>query len=206
MLGYAWGYYEGAPIPRSPATQFIIDHARKASPDNKLNVVCLGASTNVAAAIARAPEIAPNLRVYLLGAQYDAKNKAWDKNEFNIRNDLNAFDLLLNNEEVELWVMPANTARALTFDRLKTLRQLSTCTTPLCNQLRNRWEQVQAGQNWIMWDLALIQALLTPDLATHKDVRTPPENTKRKIQVYTEINAPAMEKEFWQSLISWQAP
>lgn len=206
MLGYAWGYYEGAPIPRSPATQFIIDHARKASPDNKLNVVCLGASTNVAAAIARAPEIAPNLRVYLLGAQYDAKNKAWDKNEFNIRNDLNAFDLLLNNEEVELWVMPANTARALTFDRLKTFRQLSTCTTPLCNRLRNRWEQVQAGQNWVMWDLALIQALLTPELATHKSVRTPPENTKRKIQVYTEINAPAMEKEFWQSLISWQVP
>ena len=35
MLGFAWGYSEGAPIPESPATQWIIETARQASPNQK---------------------------------------------------------------------------------------------------------------------------------------------------------------------------
>lgn len=206
MLGFAWGFYPGAPIPTSPATRFIIDKAKKASPDSKLNVICLGASTNVAAAIATVPEIAANLRVYLLGAQYDQKQKVWNKNEFNIRNDLNAFDLLLNTEGLELWIMPANVAKALTFQRKQTSQQITKCKTPLCDRLAARWAEVNAGTSWIMWDLALVQAIITPGLVTTKKVKTPPENTRRKIQVYTQINAPAMETEFWQSLLQWQAP
>ncbi|MEQ8705443.1 MAG: nucleoside hydrolase [Phaeodactylibacter sp.] len=206
MLGFAWGYYPGAPVPSSPATRFIIEQARKASPDAKLPVICLGASTNVAAALAVAPEIAGNLKVYLLGARYDAKTKAWDKNEFNIRNDLNAFDLLLNHKDLELWVMPANVARALTFQRAATFQQIKSCSTPLCRRLTSRWEEVGAGTSWIMWDLALIEAVIHPEFATSKSVRTPPENTRRRVKVYTQINAPAMEANFWEALLSWQAP
>lgn len=205
MLGYAWGFYEGAPIPRSPATQFLIDHARKASPDDKLNIICLGASTNVAAALAQRPELAANMRVYLLAAKYDSKSKTWNKNSFNVRNDLNAFDLLLDNEDLELWIMPGNVARQLTFSRSETAANLNSCaSSPLCRRLGRRWGEVSAGKEWIMWDLALVQALITPELATYDRVRTPPENTKRKIYVYTQIDAPAMRTAFWDALLSWQ--
>lgn len=206
MLGFAWGFYPGAPIPTSPATRFIIDKAQKASPDAKLNVICLGTSTNVAAAIATAPEIATNLRVYLLGAQYDQKQKVWNKNEFNIRNDLNAFDLLLNTEALELWIMPANIARALTFQRKQTFQQMIKCKTPLCDRLAARWAEVNAGTERIMWDLALVEAILHPDLADYKSVKTPPENTRRKVKVYTSISAQAMEADFWEALLKWQTP
>jgi inosine-uridine nucleoside N-ribohydrolase len=206
MLGFAWGYYAGAPVPTSPATRFIIDKAGKADTENKLNIICLGPSTNVAAAIAAAPEIAGNLRVYLLGARYDLRSKAWDKNEFNIRNDLNAFDLLLNTAELELWVMPANIAQSLTFQRKSSFQKLTECRTPLCRRLTKRWDSVNAGTSWIMWDLALVEAVLHPEWAKWKKVRTPPENNRRTIKLCTAINAPLMEAGFWQSLLSWQAP
>lgn len=204
MLGYAWGFHSGAPIPESPATRFIIDKARKASPSNKLNVICIGASTNVATAIATAPEIAANLRVYLLGARYDARKKAWNKSEFNIRNDLNAFDLLLNAANLELWVMPVNVAQSLTFQKSNAFNELAQCQTPLCKSLRERWFEVSAEDSWIMWDLALVEALIHPDLTVSKSVMTPPENNRRKIKVYTSIDAKAMEAAFWKSLLSWQ--
>lgn len=200
MLGYAWGYYPGAPVPQSPASRFIIEQAKRASPKDKLNVICLGPSTNVASALAQAPEIGPNLRVYLLGARYDAKRKAWNKNEFNVRNDLNAFDLLLNRPEVELWVMPASTAEALVFDRTTTLPRLERCPTRLCERLASRWAEVQAGTEWIMWDLALVAAILKPELAKARQLSAPPENLRKKLWVYTEIDADAMRADFWAAM------
>jgi hypothetical protein len=57
-----------------------------------------------------------------------------------------------------------------------------------------------------MWDLALIEAILHPGLADYKSVKTPPENTRRKVKVYTSISAQAMEAEFWEALLEWQIP
>lgn len=200
MLGFAWGFYEGAPIPESPASQWIIEEARKSNPEQKVNIVCLGAVTNVAAAIARAPEIVPNIRVYMLGAQYDPKQRFWNKSEFNIRNDLNGFDLLLSTEGLELWVMPASTARALQFQKDDTLDKLGKKASPLRKRLADRWAQVNGGSSWTMWDLALIQAILYPEMATAKKRRVPPENGKRKIWVYTAIDDDAMRADFWEAL------
>ena len=200
MLGFAWGYYAGAPIPESPATKLIIEQARQASVTQKLNVVCLGAVTNVAAAIAKAPEIAPNLRVYMLGARYDNKGRAWNKSEFNIRNDLNAFDLLLSTAGLELWVMPASTAESLKFQRQNTTERLAQKSTPLRQRLAKRWDEVNGGASWTMWDLALIDAILHPGMATAKRRRVPPENGRRKIWVYTAIDDEAMRQDFWQAL------
>lgn len=119
MLGYVWGYYEGVFIFWSLVMQFIIDYVRKVGFDNKFNVVCLGVFINVVVVIVWVLEIVFNFRVYLFGVQYDVKNKVWDKNEFNICNDLNVFDLLFNNEEVEFWVMFVNMVCVFIFDWLK---------------------------------------------------------------------------------------
>jgi purine nucleosidase len=200
MVGYAWGYYEGAPIPESPAVDFLIEQARRASPEAKLNVWVLGPATNLAAALRRAPELSTHVRAYLLGMRYDPQQQGWDKNEFNARNDLNALDLLLSDSALELIVMPANTAQALTFDHAEALQQLDRYDHPTAQLLRRRWAEVDAGASWVMWDLALVSAALHPEWAELETVPAPPENGRRSIGVYTAIDAAAMRRDFWRVL------
>ncbi len=199
-LGYAWGYYPTAPVPKSPATDFIIQKAKKASPDKKLKVICIGASTNLAAAIETAPEIAKNIHAFILGAQYDNESKAWNKNEFNIQRDLNAFDALLNQIDLEMTIMPISTARPFEFNKKETLRKLYEYKHPVTNLLADMWTTINAGNQRVMWDLALIIAIQKPELATMKDLAAPPENKKDTVHVYTSIEVDKMYNDFWKSL------
>ena len=206
MLGYAWGYYEGAPIPEAPAVDFIIEQAEQMPAGEKLNIACLGAVTNVAAALEIHPEIVDKLRVYLLGMFYDPVSGVWNKNEFNVRNDLNGMDRLLANEALELYVMSTSTARALQFGHQESLQKLSGIKHPVSEILSRRWAEVSAGDSWIMWDLALIQAMLDPSMATLEKRAAPPENGARPIHVYTDIDNERMEADFWNSLQQHLAP
>lgn len=197
MVGYAWGYYSGAQVPNSAGVDFIIEKAKNASPENKVNVVTLGAVTNIAAAILHAPEIAKNIRLYALNMKYDLQKKAWDKNSFNARNDINALDLILNNKDLELWVIPGNVSRKLTFNRKETQKTLAKYNNSISKNLSSRWDKVNAGDSWIMWDVALIEAIIHPEFAEVEKVLTPPENTQRKINMYTDIDASKMRDDFW---------
>jgi purine nucleosidase len=47
-----------------------------------------------------------------------------------------------------------------------------------------------------MWDLALVEAYLNPDMSIIKEVLTPPENTQRIIKVYTKIDNESLQKIF----------
>ncbi len=156
MVGYFWGYYPGAPIPESPGVDTIIAAAQKASPTEKLNIVCLGAVTNVAAAILAEPAIAKNIRLYALNMKYDFDKQAWNKNSFNARVDVNALDVVLNDRNLELFIMPGTVARELVFDRQTTLSKLRELSHPTARILQERWDQVNAGDTWIMWDVALV--------------------------------------------------
>jgi hypothetical protein len=46
-----------------------------------------------------------------------------------------------------------------------------------------------------MGSLALIQAILHPEMSSQKQVITPPENVQRKVHVYTRIDAGRMNKD-----------
>ncbi len=203
MIGYAWGYERGWPIPEAPAIDFIIEQARAASPQNKLNVVVLGPVTNIAAAIEREPSIAPNIRCYMLGTKYDVEKQIWNKNSFNARNDINALDVLLNNADLELIVMPITIVYQFRFQREMTQKRLSTYDHPVAKMLNRRWDEVHAEKEWIMWDLALVEAILHPELATLEARQTPPENTQRMIQVYTDIDEAGMQAIFWEKFRKW---
>lgn len=199
MVGYAWGYYPGAQVPTSEGVDFIIEKAKKASPDNKLNVVTLGAVTNVAAAIIHEPAIAKNIRLYALNMKYNEENKAWNKNSFNARNDVNALDIILNNKDLELWVIPGNVSRNLTFSRKETQEILAGFNNDVSKNLSNRWDKVNAGKSWIMWDVALIEAIIHPEFAVVEKVMTPPENIQREIYMYSSIEVDKMRADFWKS-------
>lgn len=198
MVGYAWGYYEGAQVPESSATDYIIERAREHSPNQKLNVVTVGAVTNVAAALLQDPSIAENIRLFALSMRYNEEYNAWDKNSFNARNDINGLDLILNNEDLEFYVIPGNVSRTLTFQRQETLERLQQWDHPTVDILAQRWDEVSAGDSWIMWDLALVEAIIHPEWATFETVSAPPENGGREIVMISDIDEDQMRNEFWR--------
>ena len=197
-MGKPWG---GDQPKDSPAAQFIIKAAKEASPDRKLIVVCLGASTNLASAIRMSPEIANNIDAYLLGFRYDFKKQVWNKSSFNIRRDLNAADFILNCKELSLHVMPANVARSLTFPRDETFKRHEQMGE-LGAHLTQRWKARFAEfENWVMWDLALVEALLHPQFATVRKASTPPENVTRSVRIYDSIDVNRMREDYWSVVL-----
>ena len=197
-MGKPWGGDQ--PID-SPAAQFIIAAAKAATPDSKLLVVCLGASTNLASAIKMEPAIAENIDAYVLGFRYDHSKQVWNKSSFNIRRDLNAADFILNCEALNLHVMPANVARPLTFERDKTFARHEKMGE-LGAHLTAKWKaRFPEFENWVMWDLALVEALLHPEMATKKQCDTPPENEARKVWVYDSIEVQAMRDDYWKTVL-----
>ncbi|TDB67462.1 nucleoside hydrolase [Arundinibacter roseus] len=197
QIGRAWGQKEARP---SPASEALITAVKKLPDGEKLDVLTLGALSNIASALILAPEILPKIKVYALGARYNPKTKVWDKDEFNIRNDLNAFNYMLNLNGLDFTIMPLEAARPLEFQREATFSQLNE-KVEIENILKVRWQEHAIGDKArIMWDLALVEAYLKPELATIETVPTPPENSGSKVQVYTKIDERKLEEDFWQVL------
>jgi purine nucleosidase len=195
QVGRAWGGH----TPRSsPAATQLIAAAKGLSGTETLSVLCLGALTNVASAILIDTSIAKKIVVYLLGASY--QNGVWNKNEFNIRNDLNAFDYLLDNASVNLVIMPVSTARPYRFFR-DSLYSMLDSAVPVEAMMKERWAKTNPQDSErTLWDLALAEAFLNPQLAVSSKVLTPPENTQRLIDVYERINEGQMKIDFFSSI------
>lgn len=197
QIGRAWGQED----PRdSKAAQAIILAVKSLSENEKLDILTIGAITNIASALILAPEIKFRIRCFSLGAQYNPKTKIWNKNEFNIRNDLNAFDYLLNLESFDLTMMCLETALPLQFKREETYNRLDE-KQEAEKILEDRWhEQNPQDETRVMWDLALVEAYLNPALALLKTVKTPPENKQRMIKAYIKIDEKALAEDFWNIL------
>jgi inosine-uridine nucleoside N-ribohydrolase len=190
--GY-WGDLK--PIP-SPAADFILQEVKKLGFGKKLNIVTLGAVTNLASAIQIDSTIVSKIRWYGMGLKYDDRKQVWDKNEFNVRNDFDGLDYLLNREGLETHIMTATTSQTYLFERTETFDLLSS-RSPKYTYLVDHWKSRFPGdRDRIMWDLALIQAIMNPDLVTEKDIWTPAENFRRRISVYTHIDAEKLKREY----------
>jgi len=197
-MGKPWG---GSHPKDSPAARFIIKSAKAASPENKIKVVCMGATTNLASAIAMEPEIAANIEAYLLGFKYNFEDQYWDKSEFNIRRDLNAADYVLNCKELELSVMPTSVAKALVFKQGATFANHEKMGE-LGDHLTKKWKaRFEEFDTWVMWDLALVEAIVQPEFATRVDVTTPPENVQRKVSMYKTIDVERMRQDYWSVVL-----
>lgn len=198
IMGKPWGGYE----PRdSPAARFIIEQAKATPAGEKLAVLSIGAVTNLASAIAIDPTIKGKIVAYTLGFRYDFAGQFWNKDEFNIRRDLNAANFLLNAEGLELHVMPISVAIKYAWGREATFEHLAR-GGELGAYLQARWEAQSSisERERIMWDVALLQAFLRPDQAEEILVQTPPENTRRSIWMYQDIDEVAMEVDFWNRI------
>ena len=101
--------------------------------------------------------------------------------------------------------MTATTSQHLVFDRQEVERRLEG-DGGVGDYLVDRWDsytrwwtqQDPEKNHWIMWDVAIIEALARPELATVTHFPTPPENALREIGIYTDIDEEAMEQDFWR--------
>jgi purine nucleosidase len=198
QVGRAWGQEDAR---NSDAAKGIIAAVKALHGEEKLDILTIGAMTNIASALILAPEIKSHIRCFSLGAQYDPKTKVWNKNEFNIRNDLNAFDYLLNLEGLELTMMCLQAAHPLQFKRDDTYQKLDE-SIEAEKILEDRWrEQNPQDATRVMWDLALVEAYLNPILVKlDQSVKAPPENKSRNIKTYIKIDEAAMVDDFWKAL------
>ena len=191
----------------SEASKFIIEKAHEMKTGEKLELVILGSCTNVASAILEDPTIIPKVRVNYLGFWHTVETNTYSKKEFNSRNDPLAVDVLLNTVNLEFNVMTATTSQHLVFKKTTVDKELKG-KGGVKDVLVNRWETYNRWWTkkdpektaWIMWDVAIIEALIHPEYATKTLLPTPKENTKRTIGVYTKLDATAMENEFWKHL------
>lgn len=194
QIGRAWGGTQPRP---SAASELLIRTVKALKPGEKLDVLCLGALTNLASAVLLDSTIVPRLRCYALGARYNSQTGAWNKNEFNIRNDLNAFDYLLNHPGVDLTVMPIDAAAPFRFARDTIYARVSD-GNPTQLVLKKRWQETNPDDKArTLWDVALVEAYLLPQKATIKTITTPPENRNRLIKAYTQIDTNALTDDFW---------
>lgn len=185
----------------SAAAYHIIKEAHRTPPGEKLIVVVLGASTNLASAILIDPEIVSKIKVYLVGTTLDIENLTWRKDDFNCMMDLHAIDIIFDTEGLETHIMPINMLYGFSFTIDETRREFEG-KHPLLDFLYMRWVNHVGGAKYsrIVWDLALVEGLIHPEYAHEILVDTPPENSSRKVYVYTSIDEVAMKADFFRSL------
>jgi len=191
----------------SQASRFIIEQAHKISGDDILHIAVLGSCTNVASAIVEDPTIISKIAVYYIGFWHDAEQNIYDKKEFNSGNDTVAVNVLLDTEGLDFNVMTATTCQHLVFDKSVVDDRLK-AKGPIQDYMVSRWNTFErwwtkedpAKLKWIMWDVAIIEALIHPHLAVKETFTTPPENAKRYIEAYISIEVDDMKASFWEAM------
>ena len=197
---------EQRPQP-SEAAKFIIEQALATPEGEKLSIVILGPCTNIASAILIEPKIIPKLSVNYLGFWYNVETNTWNKREFNTNNDPNAVNALINTPNLDFRVMTATTSQQLVFEK-SVMDKLLKGRGGIGDYLIDRWESYdrfwqatdKEKTKWVMWDVAILEALAYPELVEEKEVMTPHDNLVRTIKVYTKIDVPAMKANFGDAL------
>lgn len=198
---YDWGDQ----ARHSAAAYEIIKQAKQLPEGKQLTVVALGALTNVASAIFIDPSIEKKLNLYWLGTTYDFEKQIIGITDFNAMMDIQALFILLKSS-VKMHIIPVSEANKFTFNYDDANAKLRN-KHKLGDMLMNRWvDHSDAGKNQrVLWDLALIEAMIHPEMATEVEVMLSPEFGGRKVFYYKNINAMAMKSDFYQTMSTFFA-
>ena len=191
----------------SAASDFIVQMAHQQPSSEPLQIVVLGSCTNVAAAILQDPTIISKITVHYIGFWHDPSTNHYNLREFNSGNDTLAVAALLNAVGLDLDVMSATTCQHLIFSKEETIQELRGQGSAE-DYLIDRWNSYDRWfsdldpqkERWIMWDVAIIEALAHPELATKRAFVSPPNYRQREIEIYTDIDVSAMKADFWSAL------
>lgn len=193
---FDWGYQ----AQHSAAAYYLIQEANKHTENNKLTVIALGALTNVASALLIDPTIESKIALYWLGTTYDFEKDILRKRDFNCVMDVQALEKVLESE-VEWHIIPVSVANQMTFNYAATQAKLSG-EHSLNRFLLDRWYAHLDGgrKERVIWDLALIEAMIHPEWAIKKEIQTSEANGNRAIWYYSDIDEDKMREDFFTSL------
>ncbi|TWU23975.1 ribonucleoside hydrolase RihC [Novipirellula galeiformis] len=194
----------------SPAARFIIERAHAGDTHNKLIVFALGACTNLASALVLDPSIESKVIFAFIDGDY--KEGRWGPGIFNWKNDISAVKVIFESK-VEYFHMPARSVSVEMRLSKKDVNEHLKGKGGVWDLLVDRWEtfpRTAKQEVKVMWDVALIEAILRPKLATPVVVGAPiihdaqtveqyPDN-HRRVTVFEAIDAEGMARDFWKAI------
>jgi inosine-uridine nucleoside N-ribohydrolase len=192
----------------SPAARHIIECAHAGGPDNKLWVIATGQCTNLASALLIDPTIKD--KVVFAFIDGDFKNGRWGPGIYNWKNDIHAVQAIFESD-VEYFHMPApSVSGQLKMAKDEAEKHLKG-RGGIHDYLLNRWNTFRPERKlWTMWDIALVEAILWPDMATAKPTGAPIvhgvrkveqfPNNPRRVTVWVDIDEKRMLDDFWRVL------
>ncbi|MEM9545599.1 MAG: nucleoside hydrolase [Bacteroidota bacterium] len=192
----------GDQAQHSAAAYEIIKQAKNQSPNDKLTIVALGALTNIASAIYIDPSVSENIKLYWLGTTYDFEQGILKRQDFNCMMDQQALEVVLMSD-AELHIMPVNIAVEMEFAYQETKNRMPQ-NSNLSRLLLDRWyEHLDGGrEKRILWDLALIQAIVFPEWCKKTTILTSKDNGSREIHYFSSIDVIKMKDEFFEKMKS----
>ena len=187
----------------SEGAQCIIDEARRDDP-RKLFVLCMGAVTTAAAALAAAPDIAARMTIVTIGGRGYREHHT-DFREFNWGNDPDAINYILEKTSVPLWQIPASGYAHIRVSLATLQRRVAPCGEVGAYLLRQMNEYNNsdyagwtAGESWSLGDNPSV-AVVIDDCAGRSwwesawlidaDTNYVRELPERKIRIYHTINS-----------------
>lgn len=193
----------------SPAGEFLIQEALKAE-ERPLFVLCLGAITNVAAAIRECPEIASRMTVvWIAGQNMDAPNP--DYREFNSGNDIDAANFIVTCG-VNLWLIPITVYSTMHIGLAEIQRRIYPCGRIGQHLFENmvaynmsEYAGWTAGESWSLGDSPAVGVALDPNCGKYiyreapifnEDTTYRFEPGRPMIRVYTSINSRFILEDF----------
>jgi purine nucleosidase len=194
----------------SPAARLIIERAHAGGPDDKLIVFALGACTNLASALVLDPSIESKVIFAFIDGDY--KDDQWGPGIFNWKNDIHAVKAIFESN-VEYVHMPARSVSVEMRLSKNDVDEHLKGKGGVWDLLVDRWETFPRTANQkvkVMWDVALIEAVLRPELTTPVVVGAPrildaqtveqyPDN-KRRVKVFEAIDSEGMAGDFWSAI------
>jgi len=214
--GGSWPLKDAKTPQSSPAVRFLIEKSRTFSRGNRLNVLMIGAATDVASAILLDPTIVDRIVVVQMGFTDEQGGE-----EFNIANDLNAVQAILDSR-VPLVIGPGNVCRAslsLNFEQARAMLEKRQAVGGWL------WEEYQAwyfrvvkplrvndfSKSWVIWDnitLAYVLGMTTEHTSPRPKMRDnmtfEPNQTAQTVTWITDVDEERMWKDFLSVIDEYQ--
>lgn len=200
LHGQIWPLQQGE---ISEGAQCIIDEARSED-THPLFVLCMGAVSTAAAALAAAPDIQSRLTVVSIGGRGYSPD-SWDIREFNWGNDPDAINFILRDTQTALWQIPISGYTMMRVGLAELQRKVACCGEVGAYLLRQMDEYNNtpyagwtSGESWALGDNPAVGVVLHPHCGNSCDqnawlideqtayVRELPD---RKIKVYQTIDS-----------------
>ena len=193
----------------SAAAKFLIEEALR-DEEKPLYVLCIGAITNIAAAIQECPEIVARMTVVWIGGQSHEYSTS-EVREFNAGNDIEAANLVLGSG-VRFWQIPNDVYGSMRISLAEIQRRIAPCGEigkHLFEQMEsyNRSERAgwTPGESWTLGDSPAVGVVMDEACGKFHEAEAPVinedttnrfESGRPKIRVYTSIDSRFILEDF----------